>query len=133
MACGRADLSFKWNVLWLFIMPPAIWGGSQFGVSGIAVVMVTLGILGYWPNWYFLVRPLCGAKLGEYSVQMAVPLTMSVVGGVTGYFSVYLLEGCLLRLLTGLTVGGLVYLGLSWRFNRVWVDGMLELIGNRRK
>lgn len=133
MARGRVDLSFKWVMVWLIIMPPAIWWGSQFGVLGMATAMALLGTLGYWPNWYFLVRPLCGANLGEYSVQMVVPLSLSIVGGVAGYFSVYLLEGSLLRLLTGLTVEGLVYLGLSWRFNRVWVDAMMELAGKTQK
>lgn len=128
MACGRADLSFKWNLTWLFIMPPTIWLGSQFGAEGMAIAMTSLGILAYWPNWYFLVRPLCGAKLGEYSVQMAVPLGLSMLGGIAGYFSIYLLEGNLLRLMLGVLVGGLVYLGLSWRFNRVWVDAMMELV-----
>lgn len=128
IARGRADLSFKWNMVWLLIMSPAIWAGSQFGVTGMAVAMATLGILGYWPNWYFLVRPLCGAKLGEYSVQMAVPLNLSLFAGLAGYLSAYLGEGDLLRLAIGVSVGGLVYFGLSWRFNHVWVDAMMELV-----
>jgi O-antigen/teichoic acid export membrane protein len=134
MARGKADLSFKWNMVWLFIIPPAILVGSQYGATGMAIAMAALAILAYWPNWYFLVRPLCGAKLGEYSVQMAVPLALSLAGGMAGYFSINLLEGSLLRLLAGLSIGGLVYLGLSWHLNRVWVDAMMELVmGGRNK
>jgi lipopolysaccharide exporter len=131
MARGRADLSFKWNIVWLFIMPPTIWWGSQFGVSGMAIAMAALSVLSYWPNWYFLVRPLCGAKLGEYSMQMAVPLVLSIIAGMASYLSTYLFVGDLLRLAIGVSVEGLVYLGLSWRFNRVWVDAMLELIAGK--
>lgn len=132
MARGRADLSFKWNVALLIIMPPAIWVGSQYGVSGMAIAMAaSLGVLAYWPSWYFLVHPLCGAKLGEYSVQMAVPLVLSIIAGMAGYLSTYLLEGDLLRLAIGVSGGGLVYLGLSWRFNRVWVDAMMELVAGK--
>lgn len=133
MARGRANLSFKWNLVWLFITPPVVWWSSQFGVFVMTVWMAGLSIAAYLPVWYFLVRPLCGAELGEYSVQMAVPLVLSVVGGIAGYFSVYLLDESLLRLLIGLSIGGLVYLGLSWRFNRVWVDAMMELAGKTRK
>jgi O-antigen/teichoic acid export membrane protein len=133
MALGRADLSLKWNMVWLLIMPPVIWAGSQSGVAGMAIAMVVLGILGYWPNWYFLVHPLCGAKLGEYSVQMAVPLVLSIIAGMAGYLSAYLLEGDIMRLSIGVSVGSLVYLGLSWLFNRVWVDAMYELLIKKRE
>lgn len=128
MAKGRADLSFKWNMAWLFLMPPTIWWGSKFGVSGMAIAMASLSVAAYWPNWYFLVRPLCGAKFGEYSVQIAVPLVLSIVAGFAGNFSSYLWVGDLLRLATGVLIGCLVYFGLSWLFNRAWVDAMLELI-----
>lgn len=131
MAKGRANLSFKWNLALLIFMPPAIWVGSQFGVSGMAIALTMLYILLYWPVWYFLVRPLCGVKLGEYSVQMAVPLALSIIAGMIGYLSSYLLEGDLLRLIVGVSVGGLVYLGLSWQFNRVWVVAMLELVSGQ--
>lgn len=128
MAMGRADLSFKWNISLMVAMLPTIWFGSQFGVLGMSISMATLGVCWYWPNWYFLVRPLCGAKLGEYSVQMAVPLVLSIIAGMAGYLSTYLLDGDLLRLAIGMSVGGLVYVGLSWRFNRVWVAAMMELV-----
>jgi O-antigen/teichoic acid export membrane protein len=131
MARGRADLSFKWNMVWLLIMAPAIWIGSQFGVSGMAIAMTVLGVLAYWPNWYFLVRPLCGAKLGEYSAQMAVPLGLSIFAGLAGYLSSYLLEGDLLRLEIGVLLGSSVYIGLSWLFNRVWVEAMMGLLAGR--
>lgn len=127
MARGRVDLSFKWNVAWLVVFPPAIWVGSQFGAAGMAIAMTGLGVVAYWPNWYFLVRPLCGAELREYSLQLAVPLVLSIAGGMAGHFSTYLLEGNLLRLIVGVLVGGLVYLALSWRFNSVWVNAMIEL------
>lgn len=133
MARGRANLSFKWNLAWLVISPPAIWLGSQFGSIGMAWAMLGLGIFGYWPNWYFLVHPLCGAGLGEYSLQLTVPLWISVMAGFAGFVVVAPFEGDVLRLTVGSLVGGLVYLGLSLRFNRVWTDAMTELMLNRFK
>lgn len=131
MARGRADLSFKWNIAWLFVMPPVIWFGSQYGVMGMAVAMTALGIIGYWPNWYFMVRPLCGAGLNEYSVQVIVPLIISLMANLLGYISAMPLEGNLIRLIVGLLVGGLTHLLFCWYFNREWVMAIIELSGKR--
>lgn len=128
MAKGRADLSFKWNMVWLLIMPPCIWAGSQIGgVYGMAITMLILSVLGYWPNWYFLVSPLCGASFSEYSLQLATPFILSLFAGLVGYYSVSFLVSDLPRFVIGLSVGGLTYIGLSWLFNRVWFDAMIEL------
>lgn len=128
MARGRADLSFKWNMVWLIIMPPSIWAGSQFGTLGMAIAMAAIGVLAYWPNWYFLVRPLCGAKLGEYSTQMAVPLILAIIAGFAGFQAANLFDGDVMRLVIGLMLGCVVYLLLSRKFNATWFDAMKELL-----
>ncbi len=132
MACGRADLSFKWNLALLILTPPIIWASSHYGVSGLALAMTVLMALLYWPNWYFQVRPLCGANFCEYSIQMAIPLTLSMVGGFVGYLSVYLFTDSLIRLLLGAILGAGVYISLCWQFNRVWIVAMRELLIGKR-
>lgn len=132
MACGRADISFRWNMALLIFMPPVIWGGSQYGASGMALTMAALMALLYWPNWYFQVRPLCGANFIEYSIQLYVPFALSLVGGGVGYLSVYLFSDNMIRLSLGLLVGAVVYIGLSWQYNRVWIMSMWELVTGSR-
>jgi lipopolysaccharide exporter len=127
MATGRADLSFKWNMVWLFAMPPIIWIGSSRGTVGMAMALLAIQVLGYIPNWYFLVRPLCGAKLNEYTAQLGVPFILSLVAGIVGHLTSSLFTSDLLRLTIGILFGAVVYLVLCWRFNRIWVDAMLEL------
>lgn len=127
MARGRADLSFKWNMAWLVVFPPTIWVSSQFGAAGIAMGMTTLAIVGYWPNWYFLVRPLCGARLGEYSLQMAVPLVLSLIACATGLLAASLFGGNVSRLIVGTLSGALVYLAASTKYNKEWLFAMNEL------
>jgi O-antigen/teichoic acid export membrane protein len=131
MALGRADLSFKWNVVWLFIMPPAVWMGSHFGIEGMAFAMVVMVALGFAPNWYFLVWPLCGARLGEYSLQLSVPLGLTLMAALAGYICAGSLVGDFIRLAVGIVASGLFYAVLSYYFNRVWADAMLELLGKR--
>lgn len=131
MAKGRADLSFRWNLMWLFVMPPSIWVGHLYGTHGLAVSMVGLGLIGYLPNWFFLVRPLCGAGLGEYSIQLAVPLVLSLVAGVLGYTVAEFFGPNLYRLIIGVFTGTASYFFLSYFFNNSWFQAMGELISSR--
>ena len=73
MACGRADVNFRWNAAMLLIYPPVVWGGSQFGTIGLAFALTGLVLCALGPAWYFLVRPLCAAGFGEYFRELAVP------------------------------------------------------------
>ena len=130
MARGRADLSFKWNLMWLCITPPIIWCGSHYGAKGMSIAMTALVLMSYWPNWYFQVRPLCNAKFWEYSAQIIIPLNLSIWAGVFGFISVICLTGDLLRLTIGLSVGAVIYIVLSRRFNSMWFESMRELILN---
>lgn len=133
IARGRADLSFKWNMILVVIMPPVIWLGSLFGILGMAIAMTGLILAAYIPVWYFLIRPLCGASLRENFDQIAVPLVASFTAGLVGYLGTYFIEHDLARLITGGIIGGLIYLLLSWRFNKVWVDAMKELLTGFRQ
>lgn len=120
MAKGRADLSFKWNLTWLFITPPAIWLGSHYGATGIATSMVLLGLIGYWPNWFFLVRPLSSITFIEYSFLLLKPLLTSVCAVVISYLSVMFITAPLLRIISSLLIFSIFYLILSFYFNQQW-------------
>lgn len=133
LAKGRADLSFKWNVIWLCIIPPVIWVASHFGAQGMAMSLIGLGVVGFLPNWYFLVRPLCGAGLGEYSVQMGVPLSLAIVAGLGGIIGVSPFTSDFARLFVGIVIGGGLYLLLSWRFNNTWIASVKGLVSDRGK
>lgn len=128
MARGRADLSFKWNLFWLPIFAVAVWLGSQFGAHGIALGLAALGIIGLLPNWYFLVRPLCGAGFGEYFRELGIPLALSAAAALVARIAVAGLVGDLPRLAVGLGCGGVAYVIVSFYFNRSWSLAVLELL-----
>lgn len=133
MALGRADLSFKWNMALLFFIPPMVMIGSEFGVTGMAISMISIVVVGYIPNWYFLVRPLCGASLLEYSTPVATPLIIAIVAGIGSFaFANFFIDG-LVRLVVGTLVGGILYLLLSLKFNKAWVSIMKEMLLIRRR
>lgn len=128
MARGRADLSFKWNLVWLLIIPPVVWLGSHYGAIGMSISMVILGVLGYWPNWYFLIRPLSSITFKEYSYHLLRPLLISVTAVSVGYLSVVFLIPSILRLACGFLISSISYLILSLYFNQQWFQALMSFL-----
>lgn len=130
-ATGRADLSFKWNVILLFITLPVMWFASQWGGMGIALTLLGMQVVLYIPGWFFLVRPLCGAKLWEYTLNLIIPLVASIIASAVAYLSVYLISDAVIRLIIGGATGGIGYILISMLINKEWVNSMRELVLNR--
>jgi O-antigen/teichoic acid export membrane protein len=130
-AKGRADLSFKWNVVMLFVFFSALWFGSRYGGQGIAISLLASHACAMIPLWYFLVRPLSSASFREYFRQMLVPFTVAVISVIIGFVVAKLFKDTLFRLTTGVTVGGLAYLVLSRYLNRSWYVTIKELFFRR--
>lgn len=128
LAKGRADLGFYWNLGLFFYVPIGIALASQWGLLGVSLMLVALQVSLVIPSWYFLVRPLCGARLREYSLQIAIPLALSLIAGGAGYIGAYFFTSDVLRFTSVLFVGALFYFGLSWQFNKAWVGAMGELM-----
>jgi len=130
-ATGRADLSFKWNIGVFVVTVPAIWLGSQWGGMGLALSLLGVGLFVYIPGWFFLVKPLCGAGLWQYTVNLLIPLMAGIVASIIAYLSVYTLIEPIIRLSVGLFVGGGGYLSVSMLINKQWVYAMKELVFKR--
>lgn len=128
LGIGRADMLFKWNLFWMLITGPSLWLGSHWGIYGMAVAMTILMSAAYLPNWYFLVRPACGANLREYSVQLIIPLIIAVAATVLSYAIAMYVENSLYRLLFGLSLGAILYFFISLKFNKILINHILELI-----
>ena len=128
IARGRADLSFKWNLALFFIVTPVAWFGSLWGGVGLALSSLGLMIVLYVPNWYFLVRPLCGAGLREYSQQLLSPLFVSLIAATVALAAAWWFSSDIVRLCVGALVGSAVYVGLSSRINREWFVSMQALL-----
>jgi lipopolysaccharide exporter len=129
IASGRADLAFKWNCAILLIVPPVLYFACAHGVRGIAVSMLLLAVVTYVPSWYFLVRPLCGARFSEYSIQLIIPVTISFFSTAGVYFFVDQWSGHdISRLIVGIGATGFAYYSLSLIFNREWTDAIRDIL-----
>ena len=70
---GKPMLSLYWNFFLFLLIPLTIFISSKWGIIGICWGWVFLMIFLMFPNWLFLVRPLCGAGFKEYFWQIARP------------------------------------------------------------
>lgn len=126
---GRADLSLKWNVGLLCVVPASILVGSRFGVAGVAYALLAVQVLALLPHWYFLVRVASGATFYEYICSFASPFALAALSLLPGFALTLTLESGLVRLLVGALSAGVLYLVASAKFNRVWLADALSLLG----
>jgi len=129
LGMGRAGLALKWNLGLLFIVPPVLWFGAQGGPEGMAWAMFGLMALLFFPVWLVLVRPLCHMGVIEYAVSGLKPFLLAGAAFVPAYMATTELDMAIVRLAAGAVIGGLLYLLLSYKFNREWTEAMLELLG----
>ncbi len=127
-ATGRADLAFKWNLALLVVVAPVIWFGSQWGAAGLALSQLGLMLALFVPGWYFLIKPLCGAGLWEYTSNILIPLVASLAAAIVAYMSSEPFTEPLFRLIVGVGVGAVIYIAGSIVINRQWIDAMRLLL-----
>lgn len=128
LGVGRADMLFKWNLFWTVITGPCLWIGSYWGIYGMAIALTILMTVAYLPNWYFLVKPACGANLKEYFAQSAIPLVLALLASVFSHAAVMQLNDKTYHLALGLFSGGIIYLMLSIIFNKPIIKYTLEIL-----
>ncbi|MEH6649465.1 MAG: MOP flippase family protein [Motiliproteus sp.] len=128
LGMGRADLSLKWNLAMLLIVPPVLWGGAQFGTLGLAWALLGFSVVMFVPGWYILVRPLCKVGLVEYTLVTLRPFLLAVVSVVPAYGVANQFDGAVARLIVGVLVAAPLYLVVSYKANREWFDAMQRLV-----
>ena len=123
LARGRADLGFYWNLALFGFIPLVIYLGSFWGVIGVAISLVGLHLLLFYPDWKFLVNPLCDASFMEYARAIACSLIIATMGGGLGYLIGFVFG------IDNFYIKGVVYCvtmimtvwGLSTKFNQDFV------------
>lgn len=126
LAKGRAKLAFWWNVGILLVIPIVILIGSQWGIYGVSVSLVLMASALICPNWFFLVRPVCGARFFEYHRQIIVPALIAVVASALAFYACAELSNSWVRLIIGSLVCGVTLLILNCLFNRSFISTLLQ-------
>jgi O-antigen/teichoic acid export membrane protein len=122
-AVGHARQALLWNLAQLALFPPLyLLAARAGGLPALAWAMLALQLVIFLPAWAWLVRPACGASLGAFLLQPAVPLALALAAGAAAWLATVPLTGALARLAVGGGVGLAAYLALSFAFNRAWTD-----------
>lgn len=132
LGLGLADLSLKWNLGLLIIVPPVVWFGSMYGPQGIALALLALSVVLFVPGWFVLVRPLCHARFFEYAIMTLRPMGIALMATIPAYTVAGLVEGAFYRLVIGVVVAAPLYLLLAYWLNRSWVHSLWDLVGGQR-
>jgi O-antigen/teichoic acid export membrane protein len=132
LARGRADLGFKWNVLFLALSAPAILLGAKLGQGvGIAIALLILQIMLMIPGYLFLLVPLIGSCARAYFLSFSKPISLALVMGVFVAAMLHLLgflHQDFLRLLTTTILGIISYVCLLWFFDKNELPELRALI-----
>lgn len=129
LAKGKANWGFWWNLGLLFYVPVGIYVGSYWGLEGVSLGLIWLQVSLVIPNWYFLVKPLCGAEFVEYHREIVIPALVAFGAGAVSFLAVIYVEQIALKFLVGSVVGVIVVLGLNYAINKKF---LVELKGFSR-
>lgn len=129
-ATGQVRRAFWWNLGQLAVVPALLWpAAALYGTEGLALTMLLVQVLIFYPFFRVLVRPVCGARFQEYIGQMLPALATTAVAVGCGLLVTSILPP---EPLTVLVVGGfalgVTYVGVSCIFNKPWIDAAMELI-----
>lgn len=122
LARGRADLGFYWNVALVIFLPVVMWGGSFYGLIGVAIALAGFKLITIvLPTWYFFIRPLCAAKFGEYFKSYARPVFIAIFAAILPLALVVYVQDNYISLL----LGAVVYMGgytlLTFKMNSAFI------------
>ncbi len=79
LARGRADLGFLWNFGLFFFTPVSLYIYSHWGLNGISWGLVVNMLILQLPVYFILIKPLCGAEVKEYFLNIIKPALISII------------------------------------------------------
>lgn len=128
-AVGKVRLAFWWNVVLAALLPCIYWiVAHNGGLFALALALIIIHVMLVPASWHYLVHPCCKIGFLEYLSQLMIPLLLSLAAGVIAWLITRNIPHGTLRLAIGGGVGFIIYLGLSWVFNRSWFEAMLTLL-----
>ncbi len=127
LARGRADLGFYWNLALFSFIPIAIFIGNKWGIIGVSVALLLVQTCLVIPNWWFLVKKLCGARFVEYFEQMSAPFIIATLSCLLGYLLTFRVIDSLLKLTLGLLIVVVIYILISMKLNNSFIKILKNL------
>lgn len=134
LAMGRADLGFKWNLSLFVISVPLLYAASKMGDTlYIALALLLLQLVLFFPNYKFLVSPFTGKFFGEYFYIIMKPITIfMVMAAVVLLFSFSVeMDSLAVKMGTEILIGGVLTLSLGYIFYKKEIPILINLLKNK--
>lgn len=135
LACGRADLSLRWNILLTLFIPVTIFiSASLYGLIGVATGLVALQVILFF-FWYLkIVTLLIGPCISAYvrSVSIATFTAVFMYAAIT-LLPNNMLSSDILNLVLLISFGALFYVLVNFVLRKNEILNTLNLIKARSK
>ncbi len=129
LAVGRAQRLFFWNLGLALSVPLLLFFAMTLDATALAVAQATIALTLVIPAWYWLVRPCTGLSLSAYLYAIAKPTALALVSVLLAFWLCDDINVPLVRLMSGVAVGAVTYIVLTWLWNREWLYAMLKVAG----
>lgn len=131
-AKGRTDWWFRWGLLTGVLFVTAFWIGLEWGIIGVALAYLIVNVITIYPG---LVIPfkLIGLKTNNFVLSFGRTFLISSLMFLFVIAINYLLKiyiGLTESLIVSVTSGILIYIGLSFQFNREKIKYVVDSIRN---
>lgn len=124
---GRSGWVFSIQLIWLVALVPAVAGGIHFmGLEGAAYAHVVVIVLVIIPMYLAAMRKVSAGVPRLLGKAVIWPLCAAALAAVMAWFGVALLDGPVIRLLLGGSLGAIFYLALVWPRLRHYVPERLR-------
>lgn len=131
-AKGRTDISFIYTIIRMSISLPIVWLTASMGAVELAIGQIVLGVICGLLSWYMELWRIIEFRLSQYLGSFIVPLTISMVVIVVGYYFVKLnilsLELPIYQLIVYAIPVFMLYVILQLIFNRKQVDSNVTFL-----
>lgn len=134
LAMGRADLGFKWNVTLFAISVPVLYFASKIGDTlYIAIALLALQVVLFYPNYKLLVSPFTGDFFKDYLFTVLKPVGVFSIMAIAVYiFSVTIsVETKMLAMILEISGGAILTIILLYFFYRREIPVLLNLFKSR--
>jgi PST family polysaccharide transporter len=114
VAAGQTRRYLWVQVVWLLVQAPVVWwAAARWGVTGVGWANLAVMFAVVVPMYLGLVRPAMSGRIRQVFVTSAVPAAAGAVAGVATALASRWPGESWATLLTGVLVGGVVYLALT--------------------
>jgi O-antigen/teichoic acid export membrane protein len=128
---GKANIAFYWKLAIFFLYPFFVIIGSLGGVVGVALGMLILQILLFYPNWRFIVFKMIEVEFGDYFTKIITPIAISMISVLISSFIFYSLENIYIKIIAVPLIFSVLFVSIVYKYQRIFILELLNLLKSK--